>query len=174
MWGENSRFVLLSKFLTGKKRAQKVCFFTVRLYRTSLADKDNPLRNHPQCDTSLFQRKAHHIFSPSLQSKMLRRALLVTPRAFYVTLQNPLNMQKAARFMQRAAFSFMRFLRRFRLRIVDHLHLSIGEIERFHVLHLFDLCVNHRFKRRRVEPDSVLAENLLRIRQLLVAIACAV
>lgn len=105
---------------------------------------------------------------------LLRRALLVTPRAFRVTSQNLLNMQKAARFMQRAAFSFMRFLRHFGLRIVDHLHLSIGEIERFHVLHLFDLCVNHRFKRRRVEPDSVLAENLLRIRQLLVAIACAV
>ena len=41
--------------------------------------------------------------------RVLRRALLVTPRAFCVTLQNPLNMQKAARFMQRAAFSFMRF-----------------------------------------------------------------
>lgn len=41
--------------------------------------------------------------------QMLRRALLVTPRAFCVTLQNLLNMQKAARFMQRAAFSFMRF-----------------------------------------------------------------
>ena len=40
---------------------------------------------------------------------LLRRALLVTPRAFCVTLQNLLNMQKAARFMQRAAFSFMRF-----------------------------------------------------------------
>ena len=105
---------------------------------------------------------------------LLRRALLVTPRAFYVTLQNPLNMQKAARFMQRAAFSFMRFLRRFRLRIVDHFHLRIGEIERLHVLHLFDLRVNHRFKRRRVEPDSVLAENLLSIDQLLVAIACSV
>lgn len=55
-------------------------------------------------------------------------------------------------------------------RIVDHLHLRIGETERFRVLHLFDLRVNHRFKRRRVEPDSVLAENLLRICQLLVAI----
>lgn len=32
--------------------------------------------------------------------QMLRRALLVTPRAFCVTLQNLLNMQKAARFMQ--------------------------------------------------------------------------
>lgn len=41
--------------------------------------------------------------------KLLRRALLVTPRAFRVTSQNLLNMQKAARFMQRAAFSFMRF-----------------------------------------------------------------
>ena len=40
---------------------------------------------------------------------VLRRALLVTPRAFRVTFQNLLNMQKAARFMQRAAFSFMRF-----------------------------------------------------------------
>lgn len=111
---------------------------------------------------------------PHYLIQMLRRALLVTPRAFCVTLQNPLNMQKAARFMQRAAFSFIRFSRRSQLRIVDHLHLRIGEVERFHVLHLFDLCVNHRFKRRRIEPDSVLAENLLRIRQLLVAIACAV
>ena len=76
--------------------------------------------------------------------------------------------------MQRAAFSFIRFSRRFQLRIVDHLHLCIGEVERFHVLHLFDLRVNHRFKRRRVEPDAMLAENLFRIRQLLVAIARAV
>ena len=106
--------------------------------------------------------------------ELLRRKFHVTPRAFRVTFQNPLNMQKAARFMQRAAFSFMRFLRRFRLRIVDHFHLRIGEIERLHVLHLFDLCVNHRFKRRRVEPDAMLAENLFRIRQLLVAIACSV
>ena len=105
---------------------------------------------------------------------LLRRKFHVTPRAFRVTSQNLLNMQKAARFMQRAAFSFMRFLRRFRLRIVDHFHLRIGEIERFHVLHLFDLCVNHRFQRRCVEPDAMLAENLLRIRQLPVAIACAV
>ena len=43
------------------------------------------------------------------KNRMLRRALLVTPRAFRVTSQNLLNMQKAARFMQRAAFSFMRF-----------------------------------------------------------------
>lgn len=107
-------------------------------------------------------------------ARVLRRALLVTPRAFCVTLQNPLNMQKAARFMQRAAFSLIRFSRRSQLRIVDHLQLRIGEVERFHVLHLFDLCVNHRFKRRRVEPDSVLAENLLSIDQLLVAIACSV
>ena len=39
-------------------------------------------------------------------------------------------------------------------KIRGFLHLCIGEVERFHVLHLFDLCVNHRFKRRRVEPDS--------------------
>ena len=81
---------------------------------------------------------------------------------------------KSRPFYATSGFSFIRFSRRSQLRIVDHLHLSIGEIERFHVLHLFDLCVNHRFKRHRVEPDSVLAENLLRIRQLLVAIACAV
>lgn len=127
-------------------------------------------------DSEFYSKNYVEIYNmlSSLAHKLLRRALLVTPRAFRVTLQNLLNMQKAARFMQRAAFSFIRFSRRSQLRIVDHLHLSIGEIERFHVLHLFDLCVNHRFKRRRVEPDSVLAENLLSIDQLLVAIACSV
>ena len=48
-------------------------------------------------------------FLRTRKGQMLRRALLVTPRAFRVTSQNLLNMQKAARFMQRAAFSFMRF-----------------------------------------------------------------
>ena len=43
------------------------------------------------------------------KAMLLRRKFHVTPRAFRVTSQNLLNMQKAARFMQRAAFSFMRF-----------------------------------------------------------------
>lgn len=81
---------------------------------------------------------------------------------------------KSRPFYATSGFLIYAVLRRFRLRIVDHFHLRIGEIERLHVFHLFDLCVNHRFKRRRVEPDAMLAENLLRIGQLPVTVACTV
>ena len=65
-----------------------------RQFRLTPQSLPAPRRIHSPCFSAMY---------------VLRRALLVTPRAFRVTSQNLLNMQKAARFMQRAAFSFMRF-----------------------------------------------------------------